>query len=224
MAVIKGFIFDLDGVIVDTAKFHYLAWKRLANELGFDFTEEQNEMLKGVSRMTSLDILLKIGKKSLSQEEKEHLAAKKNEWYLEFISKMAPGDILPGVSTFLMEVRSAGIKMAIGSASKNAKTILTHVGLIDLFDAIVDGTVISEAKPNPEVFLKGAKELGLTPKECLVFEDSIAGVDAAHNGDMKCVGIGSKTTLRNADVVINGFKSIGISDLMELLDLLNVEM
>lgn len=213
MKTISACIFDLDGVVVDTAKYHYIAWKSLANGLGFDFTEEDNERLKGVSRMTSLDILLEIGGVELDQETKLDLAAKKNKNYLEYILKMTPDEILPGVKDFMNELRSAGIKIALGSASKNAMTILNQLELTDYFDAIVDGTHVSNAKPDPEVFLLGAERLNVSPSECIVFEDAEAGVEAAINGKMKCVGIGSPEILGKANMVIPGFEDLSLANL-----------
>jgi beta-phosphoglucomutase len=214
--MIRGCIFDLDGVVVDTAKYHYLAWKRLAKEMGFDFTEQDNERLKGVSRMRSLDILLEIGGMTMGQEEKEAMATKKNEWYREYILKMEPGEILPGVQDFFSELKKEGMKIALGSASKNAVTILEQIGLKDTFDAIVDGTKVEKAKPDPEVFLKGAHEIGLMPEECVVFEDAEAGVEAAKSGKMKCVGVGDPEILGKADIVIPGFRNFHLIDLLQL--------
>jgi beta-phosphoglucomutase len=214
--MIRGCIFDLDGVVVDTAKYHYQAWKRLAKEMGFDFTEQDNERLKGVSRMRSLDILLEIGGLSKSQEEKEAMATKKNEWYREYILKMEPDEILPGVQDFFVELKNEGIKIALGSASKNAVTILEQIGLKETFDAIIDGTKVEKAKPDPEVFLKGAKEIGLMPEECVVFEDAEAGVEAAKSGKMKCVGVGDPEILGKADIVIPGFRNFHLIDLLQL--------
>lgn len=166
----KGFIFDLDGVIVDTAKYHYLAWKKMANELGFDFTEEENEQLKGVSRVKSLEILLDIGKVSKSKEEQALLAAQKNELYLQLIENLDSSDLLPGTKEFILDAKDKVIKIALGSASKNAAYILKKLGIAHLFDAQIDGTMVSKAKPNPEVFIKAAKLLGLASEKCLVFE------------------------------------------------------
>ncbi|MDE6878580.1 MAG: beta-phosphoglucomutase [Odoribacter sp.] len=208
----KGCIFDLDGVIVDTAKYHYLAWKKIADEFGFDFTLKDNERLKGVSRMASLDILLSIGGIELSGEEKLKVADKKNRIYLEYILKMTPDEVLPGVKEFLTALHKAGIKVSLGSASKNAKTILKQVGIEGLFDAIADGTNVSKAKPDPEVFLKGAELLGLSPADCLVFEDAVAGIEAAHNGGMKCVGVGDPQVLSQADYHISGFEDLKLED------------
>ena len=210
---IKACLFDLDGVIVDTAKYHFLAWKELAADLGFEFTEEHNERLKGVSRMASLDILLEIGGKNVRQEEKERMASSKNERYVSLIKKMTPDEILPGVIRFLNELKNAGIKTAIGSASKIAPLILKRLKLDSYFDAIIDGNKVSHAKPDPEVFLKGAEALGLEPSECVVFEDAAAGVEAALNGNMKCIGIGEKTVLAKADKVIPGFENFSLENL-----------
>lgn len=213
---IKACIFDLDGVIVDTAKYHFIAWKELANQLGFDFSEKDNERLKGVSRMASLDILLKIGNKQFSEAEKIHLAESKNTRYVEFISKMGPDEILPGVLTFLKLIRDKGIKTAIGSASKNAPTIINRLQLNAYFDAIIDGNSVEKAKPNPEVFLKGALALNVLPSECVVFEDAEAGVEAALNGGMKCIGIGDKSILENANLIIEGFQNFSVQDLLAI--------
>lgn len=208
----KGCIFDLDGVIVDTAKYHYLAWKEVAGELGFEFTLKDNERLKGVSRMASLDILLSIGGIEMSEEEKLRIADKKNKIYLGYILKMTPEEVLPGVREFLTALHESGIKVSLGSASKNAKTILKQVGIEDLFDAIADGTNVTRAKPDPEVFLKGAELLGLLPSDCLVFEDAVAGIEAAHRGGMKCVGVGDPQVLEAADYHIQGFGELQVEN------------
>jgi len=208
--MIKGCIFDLDGVVVDTAKYHYLAWKRLANELGFEFTEKDNERLKGVSRMKSLEILLEIGNLSFDEETKLKLTEKKNNWYVEYISKMDESEILPGVKEFLYQLKENGYKIALGSVSKNAMIILENTNLKQYFDAIIDGNKVTKAKPDPEVFLKGAEELNLKPEECIVFEDAIAGIEAARRANMKVIGVGSKEILKDADMVIEGFKNVSV--------------
>ncbi len=210
---IEACIFDLDGVIVDTAKYHYLAWKRLAKELGFDFSENDNEQLKGVSRMTSLDILLGIGELTFSQEEKLELADKKNKWYVEYISKMTPEEILPGVINFINNIKDNNIKIALASASKNAMTILKQIDMVNYFDVVIDGTKVTKAKPNPEVFLKSAKELGVEPKYCIVFEDAVAGIQAAINAKMCNVGIGTAKVLTKADYVISSFEGFDVAKL-----------
>jgi beta-phosphoglucomutase len=213
---IQACLFDLDGVIVDTAVYHYKAWKRLANELGFDFTEEQNELLKGVSRVRSLEIILEIGGVTKTDAEKEELATRKNTWYVDMINQMRPDEILPGAREFVQACRDTGIKTALGSASKNSMTILEKINMVDLFDAIIDGNKVSKAKPDPEVFLKGAEALGVAPSACVVFEDAIAGVEAAINGGMKVVGIGSPSVLKGANLVVNGLSEMSLERLRNL--------
>ncbi|MFV0375942.1 MAG: beta-phosphoglucomutase [Mangrovibacterium sp.] len=208
MKKITACLFDLDGVLVDTAKYHYLAWKELADELGIVFTESHNELLKGVSRMDSLNIILNLGKLELQQTTKEELADKKNQVYLEYILKMEEDEILPGVRAFLTGLRERRIGVALGSASKNAPLILKRLHIADLFDAVIDGTTVNKAKPDPEVFLKGAEALSAHPHECVVFEDAIAGVEAAKNAGMYCIGIGNPATLHQADLVISGFDGV----------------
>lgn len=213
---LKGCIFDLDGVIVDTAKYHFLAWQRLAEEMGFDFTEDHNEALKGVSRMASLEILLRVGGIVKDDEEKIELATRKNNWYVEYISRMTPDEILPGSIDLLNRLRSEGILTAIGSASRNAGMILDRIGLRKMFDTIVDGNKIHSAKPDPEVFLKGAEELGLAPENCVVFEDAQAGIEAAIAGGMKCIGVGSPLNLGRANLVVPDLKHITINQIKNL--------
>ncbi|MCF6184148.1 MAG: beta-phosphoglucomutase [Bacteroidales bacterium] len=216
--MIKGCIFDLDGVIVDTAKYHYLAWKKLADELGFEFTKSDNERLKGVSRMRSLDILLKIGNKQFDKETKLKFAENKNKEYLNYIMKMTPDEILPGVIEFLEELQNKKIKIALGSASKNAMTILTQLKLTKYFDTVIDGTQVSKTKPNPEVFIKGAQSLNLKPEECLVFEDAEAGIEAAISGNFKSVGIGSIDNLGKANYIMQGFDGITFEKIVKLIN------
>ncbi len=216
MSIIKACIFDLDGVIVDTAVYHYKAWKRLANELGFDITEEDNEKLKGVSRTRSLELILQWGGISKTDAEKEELAGRKNEWYVEMISRMTPDEVLPGAREFLELCINAGIKTALGSASKNSGMILENTGIAHLFNAIIDGNKVSKPKPDPEVFLKGAEELNEPPENCVVFEDAIVGVEAAIAGGMKVVGVGSAEVLGMANLVINGLNEMSLEKLYEL--------
>lgn len=216
-APIKACLFDLDGVLVDTAKYHYLAWKRLAEELGFVFTPEDNERLKGVSRMASLDILLEVGGLELDDATKSALADKKNRWYVEYISHMDEQEILPGALPFLRELRENGILIALGSASKNAMTILNNTGLVPYFDAIIDGTKTASAKPDPEVFLLGARELGAQPQECVVFEDAEAGIEAAKRAGMRSIGIGSPEVLGAADAVVPSLQDMTTVRLLELV-------
>jgi beta-phosphoglucomutase len=206
----RAAIFDLDGVIVDTAKYHYLAWKRLANETGFDFTETDNERLKGVSRTRSLEILLEIGGLTLDDAAKARLAEQKNSWYVDYISHMDASELLPGAAEYLQYIRAKDVKIALGSASKNAPLILERIGISSLFDAIVDGNKVSKAKPDPEVFLRAAEELNVAPAECVVFEDAEAGIEAAHRAGMSAVGIGKADVLREAEIIIPGLFALVI--------------
>lgn len=212
-----GFLFDLDGVIVDTAKYHFLAWKELAQELSIPFTEKDNERLKGVSRMRSFEIILSLGKRTMSQAEKEACCAKKNEIYLSYINRLRPEEVLPGTREFLSASRAAGIGVALGSASRNAPRILERLALTELFDAIIDGTTVLSAKPDPEVFLKGAGALGLPAKHCVVFEDSVAGIQAAHAGGMRAVGVGRRENLPEADICIPGFVNLTPTEILKML-------
>ncbi len=214
--MVKACIFDLDGVIVDTAVYHFKAWKRLANHLGFDFTEAENEKLKGVSRVRSLQLILEWGGVEKTPEQQSKLADLKNSWYVEMIQGMQPDEILPGAKEFLLMVRNAGLKTALGSASKNSRTILEKVGLIDLFDSIIDGNTVTASKPDPEVFLKGAQSLGFNPADCVVFEDAIAGVEAALAGGMKVVGIGDSANLKGANLVVAGLHEMNLDKLYKL--------
>ena len=216
MSTIQACLFDLDGVLVDTAKYHFIAWRRLAEELGSEFTEADNERLKGVSRMASLEILLEVGNLELDESVKLALADKKNTWYVEYIRQMEADEILPGALELLQELKGKGIKVALGSASKNAMLILNNTGLTPYFDAIIDGTKTVSAKPDPEVFVLGAKELGIHPANCLVFEDAEAGIEAARRAGMRSVGVGSPTTLGEADLVVASLADFPASRLQEL--------
>ena len=197
----KGAIFDLDGVLVDTAKYHFQAWQRLAHFMDIEFTEDDNEHLKGVSRAESLERILAKGNVQKTQAEKEELMTLKNNWYLELVNQMTADEALPGAINFLNACKNKGVKIALGSSSKNAPLILDKLGIADLFDAIVDGNVVSESKPNPKVFLTAAAKLNLSPSECTVFEDAISGVKAAKDGGFYCVGIGTKEVLPLADEI-----------------------
>ncbi|RED54866.1 beta-phosphoglucomutase [Cohnella phaseoli] len=213
---IQACLFDLDGVICDTAKYHFQAWKRLADELGFVFTLEDNERLKGVSRRESLDIVLEVGCVVADEKAKGRMAERKNEWYVESISRIGEEELLEGVKPFLESLRKAGIRVALGSASKNADLILDRLRIKGYFDAIIDGTKIAKAKPDPEVFLEGAKAVGVEPSRCIVFEDAVAGIEAAKNARMKCVGVGRADLLRAADLVIPSFVGVDLSLLDKL--------
>jgi beta-phosphoglucomutase len=194
----KAFIFDLDGVIVDTAKYHFLAWQKIASDLGIEFTPEHNEELKGVSRIRSLDIILKLGNIEASEELKNKWLTQKNEDYLSYIENMDESEILPGVVPILEYIKEKKQLIALGSASKNARPILEKVKILHLFDAIVDGNDVTNAKPDPEVFLRAAKLLNVTNHNAIVFEDSVAGVQAANIANMISIGIGDEKILHEA--------------------------
>jgi len=213
-----GFIFDLDGVIVDTAKYHYLAWRKLANELGFEFTKEQNELFKGVSRKRCLEILLDIGNVKATQEQFNTWMVEKNLDYLAYIEKMNASEILPDVPRVLEYLKEKNIPIALGSASKNAKPILEKVDLLPYFDSIVDGNNVTKAKPDPEVFLIAAKNLGVEASSCVVFEDAVAGIQAANAAGMVSIGIGDAEILKEADYNFKDFTEIDDSFLELLLN------
>ena len=213
----KGFIFDLDGVIVDTAKYHFLAWKKLAKSIGVDFTQVQNEQLKGVSRIKSLEKILEWGNKSISDDEFQSLMSKKNDDYLSYISNMNEEEILKDIPKVLNYLIKNQQPISLGSASKNARYILEKVQLLDKFNAIVDGNDVTKGKPNPEVFLKAAALLNVSPENCIVFEDALAGIKAANNANMISIGIGDKEILHEADFVFKNFTEISIEFLEELI-------
>jgi len=215
---LQACIFDLDGVLVDTAIYHYEAWKRLANELGFDFTHDQNEQLKGISRMDSLEKILEWGNIQISQERKIELSERKNSWYVQMISSMKEDEVLPGTRELLETIRAAGLKCALGSASRNSALILDRTSLISYFDVIVDGNSVTASKPDPEVFTKGANLLGIDPSNCIVFEDGIAGIKAAISAGMKVIGIGQPDVLKLANVVYDGLDKIQLSTLKNLFN------
>lgn len=205
----KAFIFDLDGVIVFTDRFHYQAWKKIADRMGIYFDEEINNRLRGVSRMDSLDIILeRYEGEPLSRERKEELAEEKNVFYRSLLENMTPADVEQEVRDTLKELHRRGYKLSIGSSSKNAKFILERVGLLDAFDAVSDGTNISKSKPDPEVFLKGAEFLGVEPDECVVVEDAFAGIDAAKAGNMIAAGIGDARDYEKTDYRLDTFADL----------------
>lgn len=212
-----GFIFDLDGVIVDTAKYHYLAWKNLAEELGIEFTEEDNEKFKGVSRRRCLEILLEMGGITVSDEQFETWLQEKNEDYLRYISKMDETEILPNVQNVLKYLKERDIPMALGSASKNAIPILEKVSLLPYFNAVVDGNAVTKAKPDPEVFLIAAEKLGVNPGHCVVFEDAVAGIEAANSAKMLSIGIGNSKILSQAAYSFEDFTEMDIEFLDKLV-------
>lgn len=213
----KAFIFDLDGVVVDTAHFHFKAWKKTAEELGFNLTEELNEKLKGVSRIDSLQKILDWAKVSISKEQFDKMTFEKNEDYLEYVGQMTKEDVLPGVSAFIEKLKKLDYPIALGSASKNAKHILERVGLLNKFDAIVDGNDVTKAKPNPEVFLNAAQLLDVNPEDCVVFEDSLAGIQAANIANMVSIGIGDSSVLLEADYCFKSFIEMDTDFLSKLI-------
>lgn len=212
----KGLLFDLDGVLADTAKYHFLAWREIAGELGIEFTVKDNERLKGVSRERSFEIVLEVGNKTMAKEEQKKYCERKNERYLSYIQKMEADEILPGVREFLEDARKKGYLISLGSASKNSALILDRLNITHYFDAVIDGTKVTKAKPDPEVFVKGAEALGLSCDSCIVFEDAEAGIEAAHRGGMKAIGVGTKENLPEADVVIPGFSGLTVDDILKL--------
>ncbi|MEZ0006058.1 beta-phosphoglucomutase [Flavobacterium sp. 28YEA47A] len=204
----KAFIFDLDGVIVDTAKYHYLAWQKIANQLGIEFTPEHNEELKGVSRVRSLELILQLGKIEAGQEDKDKWLTQKNEDYLSYLVDMDESELLAGILPVLRYLKEKKQLIALGSASKNARPILEKTGIIHYFDAIVDGNDVSNAKPDPEVFLRAAELLNTAPENAIVFEDSVAGIQAANSANMTSIGIGEAKILHEADYIFPDFTHI----------------
>jgi beta-phosphoglucomutase len=212
--LIKAVLFDLDGVIVFTDRYHYLGWKRLADENGWAFDEEVNNGCRGVPRMESLEVILRHNGVELPDAEKEELASKKNAYYVELLSDINEADVYPGAVDFLKRLRSTGVKIALCSSSKNAPLVLESLGLEAYFDAVVTGADIQKAKPDPEIFLLGASRVGVEPGKCVVFEDAPSGVAGALAAGMKCVGVGSPELLTEAPVTIEDYQSIDISLLL----------
>lgn len=214
---IKAFIFDLDGVIVSTDEYHYLGWKKLAEEEGIPYSREVNLGQRGVSRMESLEVMLRNASRTYSEEEKVEMAARKNSYYVDFIASIKPEDKLPGVDAFLAQLREKGLACAIGSSSKNTKRILAGIGMADFFDAVSDGTQITKSKPDPEVFLLAAKLLGIDPANCVVVEDADAGVEAAIAAGMKVIAVGSAKENPKADIGVNTLAEITVDDVIAKL-------
>lgn len=208
MTAFKAVIFDLDGVIVSTDEQHYLGWKALADKLGIPFSREVNNRFRGVSRMACMDILEEVGGKCYSDHEKLTYATWKNDYYRNLLGEMTPADLSEEVKSTLDALRAKGLKLAIGSSSRNAKFILERIGLADYFDAISDGTNITNSKPDPEVFMKAAEFLGLKPEECLVVEDATAGVDAARAGGMKAAAVGDAAGKSCGDYILDCFSNL----------------
>lgn len=218
MSGLSACLFDLDGVIVDTAKYHFIAWRQIARELGFEFTEQDNERLKGVSRMRSLEILLEVGGLALDTPTKVALAEKKNALYLSYVMQMTPAEVLPGAVAFLKNCRQTGYKTALATASRNAAVIIELLKIAPLFDVVVDGNRVTHTKPDPEVFLTCAGDLSVPPTNCVVFEDAEAGIEAAHAGGMLAIGIGSPANLAKADLIVPGLSKISVEQLRAAWD------
>jgi beta-phosphoglucomutase len=214
--LIKACLFDLDGVLVDTAKYHFVAWKRLAESLDVSFTEHDNEQLKGVSRLESLEYILRKGNKQFSIVQKEQLMDTKNNWYLELVATMQPEELLPNVREFLTELKANGLLIGLGSSSKNAQMILDKTGINVFFDTVVDGRHITFSKPHPEVFLMGAQNLNVTPAETVVFEDAVSGIAAAVEGGFYAIGLGDPQVLKQAHSVIPSLQGFNYTQLQSL--------
>ncbi len=214
---IEAFIFDLDGVITDTAEFHYLAWKKLGEDLGIPFDREFNETLKGVSRTDSLERILTLGNRQndFTESEKNDLATKKNAQYVELIRNISEKDLLPGIESFLKQIKEAGIKISMASASKNALMVVKALGIIDYFDHIVDAATVINSKPNPEVFLKAAEAVSAKPENCIGVEDAAAGVDAINEANMFSVAIGDATILGHANLVLSSTEELDLDRIID---------
>jgi len=214
--MIRAFIFDLDGVITDTAEYHFRGWKRLADEEGLSFTREDNEHLRGIPRRESLMLILRD---HVYPEEKiQEMMERKNSYYLELIKEISPRDLLPGARELLEEIRAAGLKNALGSASKNAGEVIERLGIHSLFDAISDGHSVERQKPAPDLFLHAAQQLGLSPDECIVVEDAAAGIEAARAGHFRSVGLGPDERVGKADVIFPSLAGVHLSDLLKAFD------
>ena len=212
---LRGFIFDLDGVLTDTAEFHYRAWQRLADEEGLPFSRLANEKLRGVSRRESL--MLIVGQRTYSEEQIQSMMERKNSYYLQAIETITPNDLLPGARALLQEIRAAGLKSAIGSASKNAAQVIDRLGLRPLLDAVSDGYSVEHPKPAPDLFLHAAAQLGLPPSECVVVEDAAAGIEAARAGGFHSVGLGPRERVGQAEVVFASLEGLHLADLLRAL-------
>jgi beta-phosphoglucomutase len=215
--MIKGFIFDLDGVLTDTAEYHYRGWKRLADEIGISFTREANEALRGIARRESLMLILKDHK--FTENEIAELMDRKNRYYLEFIREITPRDLLPGARELLEEIRAAGLKAAVGSASKNASEVIERLGIASLLDVIADGHSVTLQKPAPDLFLYATAQLRLNPSECVVVEDAAAGIEAAHSGGFLSVGLGPHERVAKADLILPGLNGVRLRDLLDRLNI-----
>ncbi len=212
----KGFIFDLDGVLTDTAEYHYRGWKRLADEFGIPFTRADNEALRGIPRRESLMLILK--ERQYPEEQILEMMKRKNRYYLDFIKEITPRDLLPGARELLEEIHAAGLKTALGSASKNAAEVIERLGIVDLLDAISDGNSVERQKPAPDLFLHAAAQLGLSPSECVVVEDAAAGIEAARAGGFRSIGLGPCERVGMADLILTSLKDVHLADLLSVLE------
>lgn len=215
--MIKGFIFDLDGVLTDTAEYHYLAWKKLADTLGIQLDREMNEQLKGISRMDSLDRILEIGNQidRYTLEEKEKLANEKNEDYKELILEVTPNDLLPGIKNLLEDLKAKGIRLALASASKSGPVIMERLGIADKFDTVVDPAALAKGKPDPEIFTKGAQQLKLKPTECVGVEDAQAGIESINAAGIFSVGVGTKEMMKEADYAVTSTQELKLEEILK---------
>ncbi|MBC9826006.1 MULTISPECIES: beta-phosphoglucomutase [Carnobacterium] len=215
--MIKGFIFDLDGVLTDTAEYHYLAWKKLADRLGIQLDRKMNEQLKGISRMDSLDRILAIGNQMdrYTLEEKEKLADEKNEDYKELILEVTPNDLLPGIANLLADLRAKDIRLALASASKNGPVIMERLGIADMFDTVVDPATLAKGKPDPEIFIKGAQQLKLKPIECVGVEDAQAGIESINAAGIFSVGVGTKEMMKEADYAVTSTQELKLEEILK---------
>lgn len=213
---IRGFIFDLDGVLTDTAEYHYRGWKRLADEYGLPFTREENESLRGIPRRESLLLILKD--REFAEGQILEMMERKNNYYLEFIREISPRDVLPGAIELLQEIRAAGLKSAVGSASRNAPEVLERLGIASLLDAISHGGSVERQKPAPDLFLHAATQLDLEPAECVVVEDAAAGIEAARAGGFRSVGLGPPERVGKADVILPSLDGVHLQGLLAALD------
>lgn len=215
--MINAVLFDLDGVLVSTDEYHYRSWKRLCDEEGFSFFDQEfNHRFRGVARMECVELLTKAAGRHYSSEQKIEIAERKNRYFIESLAAVTPRELLPGSLLTLKELKKRGVKTAVASNSRNAQTIIDRVGIGHLLDTVVDGYQIQNSKPDPEVFLLAAKNVGVPPAECLVVEDAVAGIEAAQKAGMKCIGIGTKDRLPNAAVVIPDLSAISVDSLLRL--------
>jgi beta-phosphoglucomutase len=218
--MVEAVIFDLDGVITDTAEYHYLAWKALADELEIPFDRRLNERLKGISRMESLELILTSGGmgKRFSSVEKEKLAAKKNQYYLQLIAHITPQDILPGIASLIQEIKRHGLKIGLASASKNASAVLDSLELTSQFDVVVDASKITKGKPDPEIFLTAAHALGVPPRNCIGIEDAASGIEAIRAAGMFAVGVGDAGTLSRAHYIVDSTSKLNFKEILNAFE------